>query len=125
MKGGNKEKKPEAPKDPKDFDKEWWKDKECYRCGKKGHPASAFSVKRLSNNDNKLICSSKLASNAMAGIQKSMKTMGKAMTQISKIADFDGNCLKSSCMHNSVQLVSRLPGVNLGGVTHSLPGHCP
>ncbi len=88
-KGGNKGKKPEAAKGPKDFDKEWWKDKECYRCGKKGHPASACSVKPLSNNDNKSICSSKLASNAMAAIQKSMKTMGKAMTQISEIADFD------------------------------------
>ncbi len=48
---GSKEKKPEAAKDHKDFDKEWWKDKECYRCGKKGHPASACSVKPLSNND--------------------------------------------------------------------------
>jgi hypothetical protein len=79
-KGGNKEKKSKAPKDPKDFDKEWWKDKECYRCGKKGHPASACSVKPLSDNDDKLIRSSKSASNAMAEIQKSMKTMGKAMT---------------------------------------------
>ncbi len=86
---GNKEKKPEATKHPKDFDKEWWKDKECYRCGKKGHPATACSVKPLSDNDNNLIHSSKLASNAMAAIQKSMKTMGKAMTQISKIANFD------------------------------------
>ncbi len=88
-KGANKEKKPEAAKDPKDFDKEWWKAKECYRCGKKGHPASACSVKLLSNNDNKSIRSSKPPSNAMAAIQKSMKTMGKAMIQISKIADFD------------------------------------
>jgi hypothetical protein len=79
----------EAPKDPKDFDKEWWKDKECYRCGKKGHPASACSVKPLSDNDNKSIGSSKSASNAMAAIQKSMKTMGKAMTQIREIANFD------------------------------------
>jgi hypothetical protein len=86
---GDKEKKPEAAKDPKVFDKEWWKDKECYRCGKKGHPASACSVKPLSNNDDKSIRSSKLASNAMAAIQKSMKTMGKAMTQISEIADVD------------------------------------
>jgi hypothetical protein len=86
---GDKGKKPEAAKDPKDFDKEWWKDKECYRCGKKRHPASACLVKPLSNNNNKSIHSSKLASNAMAAIQKSMKTMGKAMTQISEIANFD------------------------------------
>ncbi len=85
---GNKGKKPKAAKYPKDFDKEWWKDKECYRCGKKGHHASACSVKPLSNNDDKLIHSSKSASNAMAAIQKSMKTMGKAMTQISETADF-------------------------------------
>ncbi len=83
---GDKEKEAEVAKDPKDFDKEWWKDKECYRCDKKGHPASACSIKPLSNNDDKLICSSKLPSNAMAAIQKSMKAMGKAMIQISKIA---------------------------------------
>ncbi len=86
---GNKEKKPKAAKDLKDFDKEWWKGKECYRCGKKGHRASACSVKLLSDNNNKLICSSKSASNAMAAIQKPMKTMGKVMTQISEIANFD------------------------------------
>ncbi len=86
---GNKEKKPKATKDPKDSDKEWWKDKECYRCGKKGHPATACSVKLLSDNDDKLIHSSKSASSAMAAIQKSMKTMGKAITQISKITNFD------------------------------------
>ncbi len=85
---GDKEKKPEADKDLKDFNKGWWKDKECYRCDKKGHPASACSVKPLSNNEDKSIRSSKSASNAMAAIQKSMKTMGKAMTQISEIADF-------------------------------------
>ncbi len=86
---GDKEKEPEAAKDPKNFDKEWWKDKECYRCGKKGHPASACSVKLLSDNDDKLICSSKSPSNAMAEIQKSMKAMDKAMTQLSETADFD------------------------------------
>ncbi len=88
-KGDNKAKKPKAPKDPKDFGKELWKDKECYRCGKKGHPASACSVKLLSDNYDKSIRSSKSASNAMAAIQKSMKTMGKAMTQLGETADFD------------------------------------
>ncbi len=102
---GNKEKKPEAAKDPKNFDKEWWKDKECYRCGKKGHPASVCSVKPLSNNDDKLICSSKLASNAMAAIQKSMKTMGKAMTQISEIANFDDKLFEEQ-LHAQLGVVS-------------------
>jgi hypothetical protein len=102
---GDKEKKPEAAKDPKDFDKEWWKDKECYRCGKKGHSATACSVKPLSNNDDKSICSSKLASNAMAAIQKSMKTMGYAMTQISKIADFDDEYFEEQ-LHAQLGVVS-------------------
>jgi hypothetical protein len=102
---GNKGKKSKAAKDPKDFDKEWWKDKECYRCGKKGHPASACSVKPLSDNDDKLICSSKSASNAMAAIQKSMKTMGKAMTQISEIVDFDDKLFEEQ-LHAQLGVVS-------------------
>ncbi len=102
---GNKGKKPEAAKDPKYFDKEWWKDKECYRCGKKGHPASACSVTPLSDNEDKLIHSSKWASNAMAAIQKSMKTMGKAMTQISKIANFDDKLFEEQS-HAQLSVVS-------------------
>jgi hypothetical protein len=102
---GDKEKKPGVAKDPKDFDKEWWKDKECYRCSKKGHPASACSVKPLINNDDKSICSSKLASNAMAAIQKSMKTMGKAMTQISEITDFDNELFEEQ-LHAQLGVVS-------------------
>ncbi len=102
---GNKEKKPEVAKDPNDFDKEWWKDKECYRCGKKGQPASACSVKPLSNNDDKLIRSSKSASNAMAAIQKSMKTMGKAMTQISEITDFNDKLFEEQ-LHAQLGVIS-------------------
>jgi hypothetical protein len=102
---GDKEKEPEAAKDPKDFDKEWWKDKECYRCSKKGHPASACSVKLLSNNDDKLIRSSKLASNAMAEIQKSMKAMGKAMNQLGETADFDDELFKEQ-LHAQLSVVS-------------------
>ncbi len=102
---GNKEKKPKAAKDPKDFDMEWWKDKECYRCGKKGHPASACSVKLLSNNNNKSICSSKLPSNVMATIQKSMKAMGKAMTQLSETANFDDELFEEQ-LHAQLGVVS-------------------
>jgi hypothetical protein len=89
----------------KDFDKEWWKDKECYRCGKKGHPASACSVKPLSDNDDKSICSSKLASNVMAAIQKSTKTMGKAMTQLGETANFDDELFEEQ-LHAQLGVVS-------------------
>ena len=89
-KKGDKDKtKSDTPKDPKDFDKEWWKDKECYRCGKKGHPATACLVKPPSDDDDKSSCSSKSSSKAIAEIQKSMKTIGKAMTQLGEGADFD------------------------------------
>jgi len=97
QKGGKKKKgdkdkaKSDTPKDPKDFNMEWWKDKECYRCGKKGHPASACLVKPPSDDDGKSSRSSKSKSSSkvMTEIQKSMKTMGKAMTQLGKGADFD------------------------------------
>jgi hypothetical protein len=102
---GDKEKKPEATKDPKDFDMEWWKDKECYRCGKKEHPASACSVKPLSYNDNKLIRSSKSPSNVMAEIQKSMKAMGKAMSQLGETANFDDKLFDKQ-LHAQLGVVS-------------------
>jgi hypothetical protein len=81
--------KSKAAKDPKDYDREWWKDKECYRCSKKGHPATASTVKPPSDDGDKSSCSSESASNVMAAIQKSVKTMGKAMTQLGETADFD------------------------------------
>jgi len=88
-KGDKDEAKSDTPKYLKDFNKEWWKDKECYRCGKKGHPASECSVKPPSDDDDKSSRSSKSSSEVMAEIQKSMKTMGKAMTQLGEGADFD------------------------------------
>jgi hypothetical protein len=78
-KKGDKDKtKSDAAKDPKDFDKEWWKDKECYRCGKKGHPASACSVKPPSDSDDEKSSrsSSSKSSSSLGKIQKSFKAMG-------------------------------------------------
>ncbi len=106
MRKGNKDAvKSEAAKDLKDYYREWWKDKECYRCGKKGHPAAACTVKPPSADDNKLSCSSKLASNVMSAIQKSMKTMGKAMTQLGETANFDNNLFEEQ-LHAQLGIVS-------------------
>ena len=59
--------------------------------GKKGHPATACTVKPPSDDDDKSSWSSKSSSNAIASIQKSMKTMGKAMTQLGEAAGFDND----------------------------------
>jgi hypothetical protein len=54
-----KGKKGEAKKDSGDkkveFDKEFYKDKECFRCGKKGHPKSACTVKMTPADDVSII----------------------------------------------------------------------
>jgi hypothetical protein len=97
--------KSKTAKGPKDYDREWWKDKECYRCGKKGHPAAAFTVKLPSDAEDKSSLSSKLASNVMAAIQKSMKTMGKAMTQLGETANFDNDLFEEQ-PHAQLGIVS-------------------
>jgi hypothetical protein len=84
---------------------EWWKDRECYRCGKKGHPASACLVELLSDNDYKSICSFKSPSNVIAAIQKSMKAMGKAMTQLGETSDFDDKLFEEQ-LHAQLCVVS-------------------
>jgi hypothetical protein len=97
--------KSKAAKDLKDYDREWWMDKECYRCGKKQHPAAACTVKPPSDDDNKLSCSSKPASNVMAAIQTSMKTMGKAMTQLGETANFNNDLFEEQS-HAQLGIVS-------------------
>jgi hypothetical protein len=76
-KKGDKDKPKTTDKDPKEFDKEYWKDKECYRCGRKGHPATACSVKPLKNDDK-----SKSGSKASKDFQMKMKQAGAVLTQL-------------------------------------------
>ena len=38
---------------PDNLDKKYWKDKECYKCGDKGHPASYWKTKLDSNRNKK------------------------------------------------------------------------
>jgi hypothetical protein len=82
------------------FDKEFYKDKECFRCGKKGHPKAACTVKLTpADDDDKSTKSTKSSTSkgsSRKGSSKSnigkmfgemnntIKTLGKAMSQVSE-----------------------------------------
>ena len=50
---GKKSDEKKSGGDKVEFDKEFYKDKECFRCGKKGHPKAACTVKLTPADDNK------------------------------------------------------------------------
>jgi hypothetical protein len=100
--------------DPKkvEFDKEFYKDKECYRCGKKGHPKAGCTVKLVAADNDKSTKSSASKVSVLTGstadvgkmftlINKTFKTMGKAMSQVSKVGAFadDGSIGAQSHAH--------------------------
>ena len=69
QKGKNKgsEKKKSDDKNPKtvEYDKDFYKDRECFRCGKKGHPKSACTVKlKESDDDDKSVGSKRSGSSS-------------------------------------------------------------
>jgi len=95
-KGDKDKEKSDTAKDPKAYDKETWKDKECLRCGKKGHPVRACPIKPLGDNDDgkssRSTSSTKsTTSTSLNKIQKSFKAMGKALAQIGEGAESDND----------------------------------
>ena len=92
-KGRGKAKKPDDADLKKfEFDRELYKDKECFHFGKKGHPKAAFTVKKVPADNDR---SSKSSSSKGYGgssdmgkmfslMNKSLMTFGKAMSQVAK-----------------------------------------
>ncbi len=92
-----KSKKAEAV-DPKkvEYDKEFYRDRECFHCGKKGHPKAACTVKMIAadNDESTKSTASKISTSTKGStadvgkmftlISKTFKTMGKAMSQVSE-----------------------------------------
>jgi hypothetical protein len=70
------------------FDKEYWKDKTCYKCEKKGHPADKCPKK--SNTDH-----NKSAASSAKKLNKDLKSMKKAFTtvntQLEKMREADSD----------------------------------
>ncbi len=81
MKG--KSKKTDTTTDPKkvEFDKKFYKDKECFRCGKKGHPKAACTVKMVAADDNKI---TKTSSSKISSMTGASGNVGKCLRRSTK-----------------------------------------
>ena len=64
----------------KEYDKEYWKDKTCFKCGKKGHPAYVHDKKGKNNNEED--DDDKSTAESVKQLAKSMKNMNKRLTTI-------------------------------------------
>ena len=105
-------------KDPKEFDKEYWKDKECYRCGKKGHPATACSVKPPSDDDDKK--ASKAGSKSSKDMLKGFREMGKALTQLGEtVTEFDDDLFEEQS-HAQLGVVVVADGYSFAGKAYPM-----
>jgi hypothetical protein len=62
------------------YDKKYWKDKECYKCHKMGHPATHCGKKSNSNEDED--SSAAATVNSVKKLQKYIKSMRKAFATI-------------------------------------------
>jgi hypothetical protein len=72
------------------FFKEYWKDKTCYKCEKKGHPANKCPKKSNNDDDEKSVVS---AASSVKKLKKYFKSMKKASatvnTQLEKLKEAD------------------------------------
>ncbi len=74
----------------KDYNKEYWKDKECFKCGEKGHPAVACPKEGTTSNSND--DDEKSAAASVKKLAKSMKTMNKKLSAINaQLGDLQEN----------------------------------
>jgi hypothetical protein len=67
-------------RDSSTYDKKYWKDKECYKCHKMGHPATHCGKKSNSNDDDK--SSAAATVNSVKKLQKDIKSMRKSFTTV-------------------------------------------
>jgi hypothetical protein len=64
----------------RNYDKKYWKDKECYKCHKMGHPATHCRKKSNSNEDDDSSAAAMV--NSVKKVQKDIKSMRKAFTTV-------------------------------------------
>ena len=64
------------------YDTKYWKDKECYKCGKKGHPASFCKSAEKTSNDNDDAKSIASTANSVRKLKQDFKSMSKAFATV-------------------------------------------
>jgi hypothetical protein len=64
--------------DSSTYDKKYWKDKECYKCHKKGHPASHCPKKPSENCDR----STASSASSVNKLKKDLKSIKEAFTTV-------------------------------------------
>jgi hypothetical protein len=88
----------------KPFDKEYWKDKECYNCGEEGYPSSHCPKDDVDDN--------KSQAKSVKKLTKDVKSMKKAFTQLQKVKEADSDISNSEgseadshfqCKHDDFQ----------------------
>jgi hypothetical protein len=77
--------------------KKYWKDKECYKCHRMGHPATHCGKKSNSNDDDESYAAATV--NSVKNLQKDIKSIRKAFTtvntQLEKLKEAEFNISES------------------------------
>ena len=66
-------------KEKEDYDKKYWANKDCFKCGEKGHPASHCPKKTTTEDDEKSLASTQ---SSVKKLTKELKSMKKAFSQV-------------------------------------------
>ena len=74
----------------KPFDKEYWKDKECFNCNKKGHPSTSFPEAE-NNADDASISYRSSQAKSVTNLTKYFKKIKKAFTRLQQLQDSDSD----------------------------------
>jgi hypothetical protein len=89
--GGNRSSSGNVSHDSSTYDKNYWKEKECYKCHKKGHPAT-HCPKKPSDDDDRSTVSAAISVKKLKkdpkSIKKSFNTVNTQLAQF-KEADYD------------------------------------
>ena len=100
-KKGDDKKTPNKSKgDKKDFDREYYKDKPCFKCGKKGHPQSHCTSKDDGDDDSSISSKSSKSSSKpkLKDFESQFKTLKKSFAQLKSAHEDDSYCESSDEM---------------------------